>query len=202
MKTFKQFCTDANIQENWFQDRIRDVRSVTNRLGLTKPTPPKPQPVLAYRNYQQGVGTGANWKRQNWSPEQQRRYGWRPVEITGYDPTGNLTASQKPLTQTSPPSVAVPYVSRDDKSPRIPFGTQLKFTNKPMGRDTKVIGATVTDTGRFGRQDSDSVNPKTFADASPTLQRLLNPSASSTTQFGKHMTYLKLPNNKTTKPKK
>lgn len=189
MKTFSEFCKDANIQENWFQGIINSISPNPPK----PPSPPKPKPiVLAYKNYKPGVldkSTGRFTQRHHTPPEK-IRYGWKPVEVTGYDPTGNLTAYQKPLTQTSPPSVAVPYVSSRSNAPKIPFGTQLKFTNKPMGKDTKTIGAEVTDTGDFGRPDA--VNPKTYADASPTLQRLLNPRASNTNEFGKHMTYVKV----------
>jgi hypothetical protein len=195
MKTYKQFCEDVNIQENWLKDVSNVTRNITNTLGITKPTPKpirKAQPVLAYKNYQQGFGSGKNWKPGKWSPEQEKRHGWKPVEITGYEPTGNLTAWGKPLTRTSPPSVAVPYASNTSTNPRIPFGTKLTFTNAPMGKKTIKTTATVTDTGSFGRRgDLNSVNQNTFADASPSLQCKLNPKAcGDTNKFGKHMAYV------------
>ena len=183
MKTFKEFCADANIQEGWLQDVTRNVsntvRGVTNRLGITRPQPqakpkPKPQPVLAYRNYQQGFGSGKDWKPGRWTKEQEQRYGYKPVEMTYYDPTGNPTASGKPLTRTSPPSAAVPYISPTNTRPSIPFGTRFQATRAPMGSNTQSTEFEVTDTGLMGHNAPGFVNPETKFDASPTLRSRLN----------------------------
>lgn len=181
MKTFREFCSDANIYEFW-------------NPFASKPKPnPKPpqQPVLAHKNYQQGFGSGKNWKPGTWTPEQQARYGYKPVKVSAYDPTGNVTASGKPFTTNTPPSVAVPYVSKTNKKPTIPFGTKIDFTTAPMGRNTKSTSAEVTDTGNFGRKDSESTNANVFADVSPTLRNKLVPGTSST-EFGKPMVYAKV----------
>ena len=84
MKSFKTFCEDANIQEFWnpFAPKV-------------KPNSPQ-KPVLAYKNYQQGFGVGKNWKPGKWNPEQEKRYGWKPVTVSSYskaDTPGSLTAS-------------------------------------------------------------------------------------------------------------
>lgn len=182
MKTFQQFCEDANLKEFWWLANEPPV----------KPQPPK-QEVLAYKNYKSGTlnkSTGKFTQRSHTGPEQ-KRYGWKPVEVSAYDPTGNPTASGKPFTQSTPPSVAVPWKSKEDKRPKIEFGTKVDFTNKPSGATTKRVTADVTDTGNFGRPDKSSVNPKTSFDISPTLRQRLKP-GSTTTSFGKPMVYAKV----------
>lgn len=183
MKSYKEFCIDANIQEFWnpFAPQQKQVQSQPQAQS---------QPVLAYKNYKPGVlnkQTGEFTQRAHTGPEQ-KRYGWKPVEVSAYEPTGNLTASGEPFTQSTPPSVAVPWRSEQDKRPKIDFGTKVVFTNKPMGTATKKVTADVTDTGNFGRKDKSSVNPNTFADVSPTLRQELKPGSSSIS-FGKPMVY-------------
>ena len=159
MKTFKEFCADANIQEGWLQDITRNVsntvRGVTNRLGITRPQPqakPKPQPVLAYRNYQQGFGSGKDWKPGKWTEKQKAQYGWEPVKVSSYskaDTPGPSTASGHKWDDQQR-LVAVPWKSSTDKRPTIPFDTNIELTMQPRGRNTNIARTTSQDTGNFG----------------------------------------------------
>lgn len=178
MKTFQQF--------------LEEAKEIQELFGFMEPKPKPDTKVLAYQNYKPGElnkTTGEFTQRAHTGAEQ-KRYGWKPVEVSAYEPTGNLTASGKKFTQNTPPSVAVPWKSKEDKSPKIKFGTKLDFTNKPMGSSTQKVTADVTDTGNFGRKDSSSVNPNTFADISPSLRRGLKPGSTSTS-FGKPKVYVK-----------
>lgn len=177
MKSFKTFCGDANIQEFWnpFAPKVK----------------PSPQPVLAYKNYQQGFGVGKNWKPGKWTPEQEKRYGWKPVNVSSYsqaDTPGRLTASGERFNDNQR-LVAVPYASRSTNRPSIPFGTRLQMTSAP-GTRAPVATTKVSDTGNFGpagdynKHTSFDLARQTAADVSG------NPNITSQ-EFGKQKVYVK-----------
>ena len=142
MKTFHQFCEDANVQEFW-------------NPFAPKPTPPQPKPkpnpnVLAYKNYKPGVlnkDTGKFTPRSHTDAEA-KRYGWKPVKTSSYGPgdttsqgynTGadgvQRTADGTPFTgETTGVAVPYKYKLKDvpkgtwEGTPSIPFGTQLQLS--------------------------------------------------------------------------
>jgi len=205
MKTFHQFCEDANVQEFW-------------NPFAPKPTPPKPKPkpnpnVLAYKNYKPGVlnkDTNEFTPRPHSETEAQR-YGWKPVKTSSYGPgdttsqgynTGadgvQRTADGTPFTGETT-GVAVPYKYKLKDVPKgtwagtpsIPFGTQLQFTQKPMGTNTRVTNATVRDTGNFG--PAGEVNRGTSFDLMRRTARDVTGNPNLTpTQYGKRTIYQRL----------
>jgi hypothetical protein len=191
MKTFQEFCRDANIQENWFQDTQKTltntVRGITNKLGITKPDP---RIVLSYQNYKPGVknlDTGKFTPRAHTAAEKQR-YGWTPVQVSSYskaDTPGSLTASGHRFDDAQR-LVAVPYKSGTNKKPSIPFGTKLDLTTKPMGKETEVATTSVQDTGNFG--PAGDYNKSTGMDLSLRTAQDLAP-VSTSTEWGKRTIY-------------
>ena len=157
MKTFKQFCVDANIQEQWWNPQVPDLTNkIYDVLGgnrnksktpVAKPKPAavaKPQTVLAYKNYKPGElnkSTGKFTPRAH-SPKEQQRYGWRPVKTSSYGPgdttsqsynTGKdnvqRTASGSKFTPSST-GVAVPYKYNKGE---VPKGTWAGTPSIPFG---------------------------------------------------------------------
>jgi hypothetical protein len=170
MKSFKEFCVDANIQEFW------------------NPFAPKAQPsqqsqqVLAYKNYKPGVldkSTGQFTQRPH-TGEEQQRYGWKPVKASVYTPGDKFTPNS--VTATGDPhnwkttNAAVPFKYKEGQAPKgkegvpsIPYGSQLKVTAKPMGSQTKSTTAKINDVGDFGR--TGNVNKEVSFDLSPQTVR-------------------------------
>lgn len=182
MKTFNQFCGDANIQEFW------------NPLA-PKPKPDKPKPkedikVLAYKNYKPGVlnkKTGEFTQRTHTAAEKSR-YGWSPVKVSSYskaDTPGSLTASGHKF-DDSQRLVAVPYKSKTDTRASIPHGTKIDLTTKPMGSKTKIAKTSVQDTGNFG--PAGDYNKTTMMDLSLRTAQDLAPIKTSQ-QWGKRTIY-------------
>ena len=190
MKSYKEFCKDANIQEFW-------------NPFAPKPNPvAKPQSVLAYKNYQSGVlnkSTNEFTPRPHSGPEQ-TRYGWKPVSVSSYskkDTPGPKTASGHKFDDKQR-LVAVPYKYKEGQAPKgtwsgtpsTPFGTKLNVTAKPMGTSTKVSNTSVQDTGNFGpagdynKSTSYDLSRQTAADVSG------NPNITST-EFGKRKVYVR-----------
>ena len=203
MKTYKEFCRDANIRENWFNDASKvvsgTVRNVTNTIGITKP---KPQQVLAYKNYSPGVlnkTTGQFTQRAHSKPEQER-YGWKPVNVSSYskkDTPGPKTASGHNFDDRQR-LVAVPYKYKKGQAPKgtwkgtpsTPFGTKLNVTAKPMGTSTKVSNTSVQDTGDFG--PAGDYNKSTSYDlALQTARDVTGNSNITSTEFGKRKVYVR-----------
>lgn len=184
MKTFKEFCEAADLQEQWWNPKPLNSQSITNTIYNTlRGTQPKPpsQKVLAYKNYKPGIldkSTNTFTARPHSEPEQ-KRYGWKPGEATVYKPgdrfTPNaVTATGEPHTTTSP-SVAVPFKYTRGQAPSksvegkpsVPYGTKISFTRSPIGKDTKSVSARVNDVGDFGR--TGSVNRTTTHDLGPAV---------------------------------
>ena len=182
MKSFKQFCGDANIQEFW--------NPFTQK---SKPQIPKSQSVLAYKNYKPGVldKTTGKFTQRAHTPGEQQRYGWKPVKVSSYskaDTPGSLTASGEKFDDKQR-LVAVPYASRTSNKPSIPFGTRLQMTSAP-GTKAPVASTRVSDTGNFGpagdynRTTSFDLARQTAADVSG------NPNITSQ-NFGKQTVYVR-----------
>jgi hypothetical protein len=177
MKSFKTFCEDANIHEFWnpFAPKLK----------------PSPEPVLAYKNYQQGFGVGKNWKPGKWNPEQEKRYGWKPVTVSSYskaDTPGSLTASGERFNDKQR-LVAVPYASKTTNRPSSPFGTRLQMTTAP-GTKTPVATTRVSDTGNFG--PAGDYNKQTSYDLALQTARDVSGNPNITSQeFGKQRVYVR-----------
>jgi len=183
MKTFKQF--------------IEETNQVQELFGFMEP-PPKPQPpkqeVLAYKNYQPGVldkSTGKFTQRSFTKPEQ-KRYGWEPpVEVSSYskaDTPGTTTASGERFSDTAK-GVAVPYKSKTNKSPSIPFGTKLQMTKAP-GTGAPVATTHSFDTGNFGK--AGSYNKSTSFDlARQTAADVSGKPGITSKEFGKQKVYVR-----------
>lgn len=181
MKSFNQFCEDANIQEFW------------NPFAPKPQAKSKPQPVLAYKNYKPGVldkSTGKFTQRAHTSKEQER-YGWKPVSVSSYskkDTPGSLTASGEKFDDTQR-LVAVPYKSRTNTSPSTPFGTKLQMTTAP-GTKAPVANTRVSDTGNFG--PAGDYNKATGYDLSLQTARDVAGKPTITSQeFGKQKVYVR-----------
>jgi hypothetical protein len=190
MKSYKEFCKDANIQEFW------------NPFAPKPNSVAKPQSVLAYKNYQSGVlnkSTNEFTPRPHSGPEQ-TRYGWKPVSVSSYskkDTPGPKTASGHKFDDKQR-LVAVPYKYKEGQAPKgtwegtpsTPFGTKLNVTAKPMGTSTKVSNTSVQDTGNFGpagdynKSTSYDLSRQTAADVTG------NPNITST-EFGKRKVYVR-----------
>ena len=203
MKTFYQFCEDANVQEFW--NPFAQKRKPS--------TVPKRNPnVLAYKNYQPGVlnkDTNEFTPRSH-SETEAKRYGWKPVKTSSYGPgdttsqgynTGadrvQRTADGTPFTGSTR-GVAVPWKYKTGEIPKgtwsgtpsIPFGTQLQFTQKPMGTNTRVTNATVRDTGNFGA--AGEFNKSTSFDLMRQTARDVTGNQNLTpTQYGKRKIYVR-----------
>jgi hypothetical protein len=189
MKSYSQFCEDANIQEFW---------------NPFAPKPPKPNTeVLAYRNYQPGVldkATGKFTPRKHTGTEQQR-YGWKPVKASVYAPgdrftPNTVTATGEPHNWTTR-NAAVPFKYKEGRAPigqsgapSIPYGSKLHLTAKPMGTDTKSTTAKINDVGDFGR--TGAVNKDVSFDVSPQITKDLVGSNIKPEQWGKRMVYTRV----------
>ena len=183
MKTYRQFCKDANIQEFW--------------NPFAKQAPKQKQPVnskvLAYKNYQSGEldkSTGKFTARPHTSIERQR-YGWRPVNVSSYskaDTPGSLTASGEKFDDKQR-LVAVPYASRTSSKPSTPFGTKLQMTRAP-GTKTPIATTRVSDTGNFG--PAGNYNKSTSYDlALQTAKDVSGNKDLTAREFGKQKVYVR-----------
>jgi len=209
MKSFKEFCKDANIQEFWnpFASRAK-----------SKPNPqasPKPQSVLAYKNYKPGVldkKTGKFTQKAHTGAEQQR-YGWKPVKASVYAPGDAFTPNK--VTATGDPhnwttrNAAVPFKHKEGQAPKgqsgapsIPYGSRLKLTAAPMGSKTKSTTAKINDVGDFGK--TGSVNRDVSFDVSPQITKDIAGSSTTPEKWGKRMVYTQVSSPPTAKvaPKK
>lgn len=202
MKTFKSFCKDANLQE---------------LFGLESLLPPKAPPpqtrVLAHRNYQSGVLDKATNKftPRKFTPEEQRRYGWKPVRATSYSPgdkftPNKVTATGEPhnwttMNAASPfkyPEGRFPKGSKQEAQPSIPYGSRLQLTSAPMGTrrgSTRITTSKLNDVGDFG--PTGHRNPDVSFDLSPNTVRSITrdkttPNSQISTKWGKGMVYTRV----------
>ena len=209
MKTFHQFCEDANVQEFWNP-------FAPKRKSPTAPAPKQNPNVLAYRNYQPGVlnkDTNEFTPRSH-SETEAKRYGWKPVKTSSYGPgdttsqgynTGadrvQRTADGTPFSGSTR-GVAVPYKYKEGEvpqgtwagTPSRPFGSNVTFTEKPMGTkpgSTRSVTTKVRDTGNFG--PAGEVNRNTSFDLMRQTARDLTGIPNLTpTQYGKRTIYQRL----------
>jgi len=183
MKTFHQFCEDANIHEFW--------NPLAKKVKPQSKSKPNTQ-VLAYKNYKPGVldkATGQFTQRAH-TGDEQKRYGWKPVKASSYskaDTPGSLTASGHRFDDTQR-LVAVPYKSKTSTKPSIPFETKLDLTTKPVGKETKVAKTSVQDTGNFG--PAGDYNKSTGMDLSLRTAKDLAP-VSTSIEWGKRTIYVR-----------
>jgi len=178
MKSFSQFCEDANWNPFAPKSNLR---------------PGSQQQVLAYKNYQPGVlnkETGKFIQRSHTGAEQQR-YAWKPVTVSSYskvDTPGSLTASGHKFDDKQR-LVAVPYASKTSTKPSIPFGSQLQLTKAP-GTSSPVATTTVRDTGNFG--PSGDFNKQTSLDlARQTAADVSGNQKITSKEFGKQKVYVR-----------
>lgn len=206
MKSFKEFCKDANIQEFW------------NPFAKSKPksqAAPKPQTVLAYKDYKPGVldkKSGKFTQRSHTGSEQQR-YGWKPVKASVYAPGDAFTPNK--VTATGDPhnwttrNAAVPFKHKEGQAPKgqsgapsIPYGSKLHLTAKPEGTKTKSTTAKINDVGDFGK--TGNVNKDVSFDVSPQITKDIAGSGTTPEKWGKRMVYTKVspPTTAKSKPRK
>jgi hypothetical protein len=204
MKSYKQFCKDANI--------IEDLNLVAKS---TKPKPSKEpsKEVLAYKNYQPGVldkSTGKFTQRAH-SDTEQNRYGWKPVKASVYAPGDAFTPNA--VTATGDPhnwktrNAAVPFKYKEGQAPKgqsgapsIPYGSTLRVTAEPQGTKTKETKAKINDVGDFGK--TGNVNKDTSFDLSPQITKDIAGTNITPQKWGKRMVYTQVssPSNAKTAP--
>ena len=182
MKSFTQFCKDANIQEFWNPFAPKE-----------QPKPKEDKKVLAYKNYQPGElnkTTGQFTQRAHTGAEQ-KRYGWKPVNVSSYskaDTPGSLTASGAKFDDKQR-LVAVPYASRTSSKPSVPFGTKLQMTKAP-GTKAPIATTSAQDTGNFG--PAGDYNKSTSYDLGLQTARDVSGKPDITSrQFGKQKVYVR-----------
>jgi hypothetical protein len=197
MKTFREFCENANIQE---------------LFGFNVPTPPKPAPpttVLAYKNYKPGVldKTSNKFTPRLHTSKEQQRYGWKPVVTTSYSPGDRFTPNK--VTATGDPhnwttrNAASPFKyakgqapsSSVEGKPSIPYNSTLNLTSAPMGKNTKITKAKLNDVGDFGK--TGGVNRDVSFDLSPRIVRDIkndntSPNSQISKNWGKSTVYAKI----------
>ena len=189
-----------------FQKFIEEASQVQELFGFNPP-PPKPQPpkqeVLAYKNYQPGVLNKQSGKftQRAHTPDEQKRYGWKPVKATVYAPGDKFTPNK--VTATGDPhnwttrGAAVPFKHKEGQAPKgkegepsIPYGSRLKLTAKPEGTKTKSTTTKINDVGDFGK--TGNVNKDVSFDLSPQVSRDVAGKNISPTDWGKRMVYAKV----------
>lgn len=188
MKSYKEFCADANIQEFW------------NPFAKKVQPQPQSQQVLAYKNYKPGVldKSSGKFNQRSHSPDEQRRYGWKPVKASVYAPgdaftPNKVTATGEPHNWTTR-NAAVPFKYKEGQAPKgkegkpsIPYGSTLRVTAEPQGKKTKEAKAKINDVGDFGR--TGNVNRDVSFDVSPQITQDVAGKNITPQQWGKRMVY-------------
>ena len=194
---------------------LKEFLSMFKKKKVIPTPPPVPQDVrvLAYKDYKPGVlnKTTGEFTQRDHTPDEAARYGWKPVKTSSYGPrdttsqaynTGKdnvqRTADGTPFTGSTR-GVAVPYKYKAGEVPKgtwagtpsIKFGTNVQFTQKPMGKDTRVTNAKVRDTGNFGA--AGEVNKSTSFDLMRQTARDVTGDKNLTpTQYGKRTLYSRI----------
>jgi hypothetical protein len=196
MKSFKEFCVDANIQEFW--------NPFSPKPAAATAAKPKPNTkVLAYQNYKPGVLDKASGKftaRPHTKAEKQR-YRYEPVKASVYAPGDAFTPNK--VTATGDPhnwttrNAAVPFKYKEGQAPKgkegkpsIPYGSTLQLTAKPMGTKTKSTTAKINDVGDFGT--TGNVNKDVSFDVSPQITKDIGGAGMTPQKWGKRMVYAKV----------
>ena len=201
-----------DVNEFWNPFAKPKVKSVA-KPAAAKPT--RNPNVLAYKKYKPGVlnkDTGKFTPRPHTGAEA-KRYGWKPVKVSSYGPgdttsqaynTGKdkvqRTADGTPFTGSTR-GVAVPYKFKKNEVPKgvwagtpsRKFGSDVTFTNKPLGNapgKTKTVTTKVRDTGNFGA--AGEVNKSTSFDLMrQTAGDLSGNQKLTPTQWGKRTVYVR-----------
>ena len=210
----KDACDFARTKHDGLPKKKKTLKEFMGFFKKKKsPTPPKDVKVLAYKNYKPGVlnKTTGEFTQRDHTPDEKARYGWKPVKTSSYGP-GDTTSQayntgsdkvQRTADGTefkgSTRGVAVPYKYKTGEIPKgtwsgtpsLKFGTKVQFTQKPMGKNTRVTNATVRDTGNFGA--AGEFNKSTSFDLMRQTARDVtgNPNLSPT-QYGKRTLYSRI----------
>ena len=207
----------ASTKHDGLPKKKKTLKEFMGFFKKKKPPEPKDVKVLAYKNYKPGVlnKTTGEFTQRDHTPDEAKRYGWKPVKTSSYGPgdttsqaynTGKdnvqRTADGTPFSGATR-GVAVPYKYKAGEVPKgtwagtpsIKFGTNVQFTQKPMGKDTRVTNAKVRDTGNFGA--AGEFNRSTSFDSMRQTARDVTGNKNLTpTQYGKRTLYSRIKDRK------
>ena len=207
----------ASTKHDGLPKKKKTLKEFMGFFKKKKPPEPKDVKVLAYKNYKPGVlnKTTGEFTQRDHTPDEAKRYGWKPVKTSSYGPgdttsqaynTGKdnvqRTADGTPFSGATR-GVAVPYKYKAGEVPKgtwagtpsIKFGTNVQFTQKPMGKDTRVTNAKVRDTGNFGA--AGEFNRSTSFDLMRQTARDVTGNKNLTpTQYGKRTLYSRIKDRK------
>ena len=209
----KDACDFARTKHDGLPKKKKTLKGFIGFFKKKKPPEPKDVKVLAYKNYKPGVlnKTTGEFTQRDHTPDEAKRYGWKPVKASSYGPGDTTSQSyntggdgvQRTADGTAfsgkTRAVAVPYKYKKGEVPKgtwagtpsTPFGTKLSLTTKPMGKSTKAVTSTVRDTGNFGK--AGDYNKSTDMDLTrQTARDLTGDDKLTPTQWGKRMIYKKL----------
>ena len=207
----------ASTKHDGLPKKKKTLKEFMGFFKKKKPPEPKDVKVLAYKNYKPGVlnKTTGEFTQRDHTPDEAKRYGWKPVKTSSYGPrdttsqaynTGKdnvqRTADGTPFSGATR-GVAVPYKYKAGEVPKgtwagtpsVKFGTNVQFTQKPMGKDTRVTNAKVRDTGNFGA--AGEFNRSTSFDLMRQTARDVTGNQNlSPTQYGKRTLYSRIKDRK------
>jgi hypothetical protein len=207
----------ASTKHDGLPKKKKTLKEFMGFFKKKKPPEPKDVKVLAYKNYKPGVlnKTTGEFTQRDHTPDEAKRYGWKPVKTSSYGPrdttsqaynTGSdnvqRTADGTPFSGATR-GVAVPYKYKAGEVPKgtwagtpsVKFGTNVQFTQKPMGKDTRVTNAKVRDTGNFGA--AGEFNRSTSFDLMRQTARDVTGNKNLTpTQYGKRTLYSRIKDSK------
>ena len=207
----------ASTKHDGLPKKKKTLKEFMGFFKKKKPPEPKDVKVLAYKNYKPGVlnKTTGEFTQRDHTPDEAKRYGWKPVKTSSYGPrdttsqaynTGKdnvqRTADGTPFSGATR-GVAVPYKYKAGEVPKgtwagtpsVKFGTNVQFTQKPMGKDTRVTNAKVRDTGNFGA--AGEFNRSTSFDLMRQTARDVTGNKNLTpTQYGKRTLYSRIKDSK------
>ena len=207
----------ASTKHDDLPNKKKTLKEFMGFFKKKKPPTPKEKKVLAYKNYKPGVlnKTTGEFTQRDHTPDEAKRYGWKPVKTSSYGPrdttsqaynTGKdniqRTADGTPFSGSTR-GVAVPYKYKAGEVPKgtwagtpsVKFGTNVQFTQKPMGKDTRITNAQVRDTGNFGA--AGEFNRSTSFDLMRQTARDVTGNKNLTpTQYGKRTLYSRIKDSK------
>ena len=209
----KDACDFARTKHDGLPKKKKTLKEFMGFFKKKKPPEPKDVKVLAYKNYKPGVlnKTTGEFTQRDHTPDEAARYGWKPVKTSSYGPKDTTPQAyntgkdnvQRTADGTefkgSTRGVAVPYKYKTGEIPKgtwsgtpsIKFGTNVQFTQKPMGKDTRVTNAKVRDTGNFGA--AGEFNRSTSFDLMRQTARDVTGNPNLTpTQYGKRTLYSRI----------
>ena len=202
---------------NSMKKKTEKKKTLKEFMEFFKKKKPKDVKVLAYKNYKPGVlnKTTGEFTQRDHTSDEAKRYGWKPVKTSSYGPrdttsqaynTGKdnvqRTADGTPFSGSTR-GVAVPYKYKAGEVPKgtwagtpsVKFGTNVQFTQKPMGKNTRVTNAKVRDTGNFGA--AGEFNRSTSFDLMRQTARDVTGNQNLTpTQYGKRTLYSRIKDRK------